>query len=94
MYGTVAKLNALPGALESIRKMESRKPPGFVASYVFQGDADPAEMWFVVLFESKAAYEANAASPEQSTEYWALRALLSEDPDWHDGAVVFDSNSS
>ena len=46
------------------------------------------------LFESKTAYDANAASPEQDGEYWALRRLLSEDPQWHDGAVVFDSQNS
>jgi hypothetical protein len=93
MYGTVAKLKALPGALEAIRVMESRRPPGFVASYVFQSGADASELWFVVLFESKGAYDANAASPQQNDEYWALRRVLSADPEWHDGQVVYDSHS-
>lgn len=92
MYGTVAKLKVLPGALEAIRVMESRRPPGFVASYVYQADSDPAEYWFVVLFGNKADYDANAASPHQNEEYWALRRLLREDPEWHDGPVVFDSH--
>ena len=94
MYGTVAKLKALPGALEAIRVMESRRPPGFVASYVYQADADPSELWFVVLFESQADYDANAASPAQNEEYWTLRHLLAEDPQWHDGFVIFDSHEN
>ena len=93
MYGTIAMMKTLPGALESIQAMESRRPPGFVASYVYRMEADPAELWMVVLFESKAAYDANAASPQQNAEYWALRGHLSADPDWHDGQIVFDSNT-
>ncbi len=94
MYGTIAKLKALPGALDAIRAMEARRPPGFVASYVLQANATADELWFVVLFESQAAYEANAASPEQDSEYWALRRLLAAEPEWHDGAIVFDSEET
>jgi quinol monooxygenase YgiN len=91
MYGTIARMQTLPGALEAIRVMEARRPAGFVASYVYQMDANESELWMVVIFESQAAYAANAASPEQNAEYLAVRKLLSQDPDWHDGKVVFDS---
>ena len=93
MYGTIARMKTLPGALDSIRSMESRRPAGFVASYVYRMETDPSELWLVVLFESKAAYDANAASPEQNAEYWDMRGHLSADPEWHDGTVVFDSNA-
>lgn len=93
MYGTIARMQALPGALEAIQSMEARRPAGFIASYVYQMDADENELWMVVLFESKAAYDANAASAEQNAEYWSVRNLLSQDPEWHDGRVVFDSNA-
>jgi len=94
MYGTIAKLKAGPGALEAIQVMESRRPAGFVASYVLQAETEPDELWFVVIFENKAAYDANAASPQQDQEYWALRTHLLADPEWHDGRYVFDSNQA
>ena len=94
MYGTIAKLKADSGALEAIQMMESRRPAGFVGSYVLQSDTEPDELWFVVIFESKAAYEANASSPQQDQEYWALRRHLKADPEWHDGQFVFDSNKA
>ena len=93
MYGTIAKLKVLPGAMDAIRAMEARRPTGIVTSYVLKADTDPDELWLVALFESKQAYEANAASPEQDAEYWALRKLLQQDPEWHDGAIVFDSQN-
>jgi heme-degrading monooxygenase HmoA len=93
MYGTIAKLRSKPGALEAIRVMEARRPAGFVASYVLQSDADPDELWFVVFFENKDFYEANAASPQQDSEYQILRSHLGEDPQWHDGMIIFDSSS-
>jgi hypothetical protein len=39
----------------------------------------------VVGFESRAAYESNAASPEQGARYAQPRALLAADPEWSDG---------
>jgi hypothetical protein len=51
-------------------------------------DADPSVCYLVVVFESKAAYEANAARPEAHAEYLQYRELLAEDPEWHDGTIV------
>ncbi|MFM7718802.1 MAG: hypothetical protein ACKO8G_04830 [Actinomycetota bacterium] len=36
-------------------------------------------------FRDTAAYAANADSPGQHARYLELRALLSADPEWHDG---------
>lgn len=46
------------------------------------------EFWLVGVFESREAYRANAASPEQHQRFLQLRALLEADPEWHDGAIV------
>jgi quinol monooxygenase YgiN len=62
--------------------------PGQVAGYVYQTDADPGEFYLAAVFESKEAYWANASSPEQHERYLQLRALFSEDPEWHDGEIV------
>jgi hypothetical protein len=41
-----------------------------------------------VAFESKEAYQKNAASPEQNARYEEYRALLDADPEWHDGEII------
>jgi hypothetical protein len=94
MYGTIARIAAKAGALEALKAMEQRRPAGFVASYIYQMDANPDELWLVVVFESQEAYLANARSAEQDAEYWRARAFMQSDPEWHDGAVVFDSRSA
>jgi quinol monooxygenase YgiN len=91
MYGTIAKMKMKPGAFEALRESEMRRPAGFVASYVFQMDEEPDVMFMVAIFENRAAYEANANSPQQNADYLRIRALLQEDPQWHDGEVVFSN---
>ena len=92
MYGTIARLRAKPGAHEQLMDVGTQDPmrrvPGFVTQYVYQSDADSSEYWLAVVFESKEAYRANAASPAQDASYRRLRELLAEDPEWHDGEIV------
>jgi quinol monooxygenase YgiN len=92
MYGTIARLRAKPGAHEQLMDVGSQDPvrrvPGFVAQYVYRSDVDPNEYWLAVVFESKEAYRANAASAAQDTSYQRLRAFLADDPEWHDGEIV------
>lgn len=91
MYGTVAKLKVKPGKLEELQKVTQARGvqiPGILFEHVFQTDADPESLYLVVAFESKEAYRKNAESPDQHQEYLSYRALLAEDPEWHDGAVV------
>ena len=92
MYGTVARMKIKPGGLEELAQMENgRKPKGIIGTLVYRSDDKPDELWMVVLFEDKASYHANAESPVQDQEFQRLRALLQEDPEWHDGEVVFNS---
>ncbi len=92
MYGTVARMQAKPGAeqqlLQQLRDFEEAKVPGFVMTHVFQMDADPSVLYMAVVFDSKEAYWANARSPEQDARYQQMRALLAADPEWHDGEIV------
>ena len=92
MYGTVAKLKVQPGReadlvahLEQYRSGDLAR--GFVASALYSAD-DGDGHWLAVVFESKAAYQANADSPEQDARYREFRGLLTADPEWHDGAVM------
>jgi quinol monooxygenase YgiN len=92
MYGTIARMRMKPGKVEQLLKIEragADTTPGFVFSHVYQMDADSDEYYLVVAFESKEAYHKNAQSPEQHQEYLKYRALLDEEPEWHDGEIVY-----
>ena len=92
MYGTIARLQVKPGMEAKFKELEQEynttPVPGFVSTYVYRMDANPNEHYLVVVFESKAAYQANASSPEQDVRYRKFRELLLADPEWHDGEIV------
>jgi quinol monooxygenase YgiN len=90
MYGTIARMKIDPTRIEELKAVGDSMgtAPGQVARYVYQMDADPGVVYLVVVFASKEAYWANAQSPEQNERFMRLRALLLEDPDWHDGEIV------
>ncbi len=43
----------------------------------------------VVVFESKAAYVANAQRPETNARYSRGLEYQAREPEWHDGEIVF-----
>jgi quinol monooxygenase YgiN len=90
MYGTIARVKIDPTRIEELKALGDSMgtAPGQVAGYVYQTDADPGVLFLVAVFESRDAYWANARSPEQNERFMKLRALLLEDPEWHDGAIV------
>jgi quinol monooxygenase YgiN len=98
MYGTVAKLHVKPGALDQLNQLTKDfghlRVPGFIASYVYQTNADSNECYLAVVFESKASYVANAESPEQDARYQQMRALFEDDPEWHDGEIVASATAA
>jgi hypothetical protein len=92
MYGTVARLRAKPSAQAEIaalaREMRGVTIPGMVGDYLYHLDNAADEYYLAAIFETKAAYIANANSPEQDARYRRLRALLVADPEWHDGEIL------
>jgi quinol monooxygenase YgiN len=90
MYGTIAKIHTNPDNVPALRSLAQSMgtAPGQLGRFVFQMDADPQELWLVAVFESKEAYWANAASPEQHQRFLQLRALIDGDPEWHDGEII------
>lgn len=91
MYGTVAHMRMKPDAGEALmaqlRAFGALPIPGYQATYVYQMDADPRDVYVAVIFDSKASYDANAESPEQDARYQEMLALLEGAPEWHDGEI-------
>jgi quinol monooxygenase YgiN len=90
MYGTIARVKIDPAKVEELQALGRRigVAPGQIARYVYQMDANPGELFLVVVFESREAYWANARSHEQNQRFQEMRALMLADPEWHDGEIV------
>jgi hypothetical protein len=89
MFGSVFRAQVQPGKKQEfidIMMDDSRTPPGMKAAYLYDGGGN--ELWGVAVFESEKSYRDNAESPEQNAEYQRFRALLTADPEWHDGTVL------
>jgi hypothetical protein len=90
MYGTVARTQVKPenrGRLRAVFEGQSYESvPGFVTSFVlWENDSDTA--WLFAVFEDRTSYERNADDPAQHERYLAYRALLEDEPEWHDGEI-------
>ena len=91
MYGTVAKMDVLPGKRDELKalidsQMAATPVAGYIKSYgLMENDTDT--LWVTVLFQDKDSYMANADDPAQNERYMAMRALLASDPEWHDGTI-------
>jgi heme-degrading monooxygenase HmoA len=91
MYGTVAQVKVKPGKAKDLAeyfRSEKNHSAGFEGLYVYQMDDDPDTMWMVVMFESKAAYEANAHDPEQNKRFEVFQGFFAGEPQWHDGEIL------
>ena len=64
---------------------------GHRGTYIVVPDHWSDEVWLLAVFDDKATYDRNAASPEQHQEYLKYRALLDAEPEWIAGAIeVFE----
>ena len=94
MYGAVARLQVKSGMHEAFvawvndSARANRVVPGRLKSFIYQLDADPNTLMLTVLFESREAYQRNAASPEQAAEFEKMMAFLATEPEWHDGQAL------
>jgi len=95
MFGTIAVVTPRSGQEEAVvahfhRWWKDRAPrvPGALLGTLNREASNPAELLMTVVFSSQAAYEANAADPEQDTWYRELVALLEGEPRWIDGDVL------
>jgi antibiotic biosynthesis monooxygenase (ABM) superfamily enzyme len=67
------------------------KIPGLVSTIIYKLDSGNDEYIMAVVFDSKENYWKNAQSPEQDARYRKFRELLSEDPAWMDGDIVYNA---
>ena len=90
MYGTVAKTRVKAENRDKLRTVMERQDltgvPGFVAGYMlWENDSETA--WLFAIFEDRASYDRNADDPAQNDRYVEYRALMEDEPEWHDGVV-------
>ncbi len=93
MYGTVARMQVRPGSADALLKLfddfnAEQDVPGYVTEYVYRMNEDPNVFYMAVVFQDRASYEANADNPAMHDMYLKYRALLTADPEWHDGEIV------
>jgi quinol monooxygenase YgiN len=94
MFGTIATVKTLPGkeaqliALSSAWSEARGAATGQVVEYVFKLKDRLNEYAIVGIFTDEQAYYANAADPETDRWYRRMRALLADDPQWHDGEII------
>ena len=90
MYGTCARIRVAPGNRDKLREVVSgqrnEEVPGFVTSYIlFENDSDVG--WLFAIFDDRETYDRNADSPAQNERYLEYRALMEDEPEWHDGEI-------
>ncbi|MDP9297854.1 MAG: hypothetical protein M3O98_04205 [Actinomycetota bacterium] len=90
MYGTVARTRVKPENRDKLRKVFEKqayvKVPGYVTSHILWENGND-NAWLFVVFEDEASYDKNADDPAQDERYQEYRALLEDDPEWHDGQI-------
>jgi hypothetical protein len=91
MYGTVAQLTVIDGKRdEMVNAFQTQMTgfdPGEQTTFLYKLDNDPNGLIIATVFESKAAYQSNAAWPETHERFVLIRSYLQEDSVWYDGEV-------
>ena len=90
MYGTVARIRVKPERRDALRSVMAAQAqqgiPGMITSYVlWENEGDVA--WLLAVFEDRDSYDRNADDPAQHERYLEYRALLEDEPEWHDGEI-------
>lgn len=94
MYGTVARIKIKPGTFDEFKAVseeqsQSSAGSGAVTVAVFQTNEDPDELYMAVVFQDEESYYANADRPETNANFEKMAQFFAEEPQWHDGEVVF-----
>jgi hypothetical protein len=67
-------------------KQSAAQVTGFVAGYMlYENDSDAA--WLFAIFEDRETCDRNADDPAQNERYVEYRALMEDEPEWHDGEI-------
>jgi hypothetical protein len=94
MYGTIARMQVLPGHEAELNAMgetfqqdRAGQVDGFVVSYLLTPDKGGDERLLFAIFRDREAYWKNAEDPAQDAFYQKMRAHLAADPEWTDGEI-------
>ncbi|MEX2236605.1 MAG: antibiotic biosynthesis monooxygenase [Dehalococcoidia bacterium] len=91
MYGTVAILRLMPGAIAGFEQAmgevarAAEFTSGFISAYTYHPQKEPDTVILCVVYDSEESYRANAQSSETHGLYLKWRDMLAEEPVWHDG---------
>ncbi len=90
MYGTIARTRVKPENRDKLRTVVAKQLeggiPGLITSFVlWENDSDAS--WLLAVFEDRATYDKNADDPAQHQRYLEYRALMEDEPEWHDGEI-------
>jgi quinol monooxygenase YgiN len=90
MYGTIARTRVKPENRDKLRTVVAKQLeegiPGLITSFVlWENDSDTS--WLLAVFEDRATYDKNADDPAQHQRYLKYRALMEDEPEWHDGEI-------
>jgi quinol monooxygenase YgiN len=94
MFGTIARVQVLPGKDAELIELAAEwtrargAATGQLVEYVFKLKDRPDVYAMVGIFADEQTYYANAADPKTDRWYQRMRALLVDDPQWHDGDVI------
>jgi hypothetical protein len=91
MYGTcartVVKAENRDALLAVFADQSGEEVDGFINGFtLFENDSDV--MWMFAVFRDRESYDRNANDPRQHEQYTAYRALMEQEPEWHDGEIV------
>lgn len=92
MYGTIARIRVKPDCREAlIRFVEAMPnlPDSYIGRVMYQMDDDPDVFLLAGVFDSKKGYFTHSDKPETHALYLQLLELLEDEPQWHDGEIVF-----
>ena len=86
MYGTVAKTRVKPENRDKLREVLEKQSAARVTGFMlYENDSDGA--WLFAIFEDHETYDRNADDPAQNERYIEYRALMEDEPEWHDGEI-------
>jgi quinol monooxygenase YgiN len=93
MYGTIGhfhvKADLEEQLLAALRQVGDLQLSGSVAAYCYRSDALAQDYYIAVVFTDKEAYFAHARHPAVAAIDDRLMELLENEPEWHDGEIMY-----
>jgi quinol monooxygenase YgiN len=91
MYGTVGHLQVKAGRLGDLtREIRALEGVAGVRAMALVGkEGSETSFAWTIVWESKAAHDANGERPEFPEIYARLLEILASEPEWHSGEITY-----